>query len=82
MSTPQTPLKEHQHIMSPSRLIEVPPLTDEKAFTQASSPSVALFKDIEAGRHIEQHRLIEHMWHWVKAGGFEVPPVVILTAEK
>ena len=56
MSTPQTPL-EHQHITPPSSFVDAPltpPPTDEKAFTQAPRV-IALFKDIQAGRHIKQH---------------------------
>jgi hypothetical protein len=57
MSTSQTPLKEHQHITPPLSFVEAPltpPPTDEKAFTQAPRV-IALFKDIQAGKHIKQH---------------------------
>jgi hypothetical protein len=57
MSTSQTPPKEHQHITPPSSFVVAPltpPPTDEKAFTQAPRV-IALFKDIEAGKHIKQH---------------------------
>ena len=57
MSTSQTPLNEHQHITPPSSFVDAPltpPPTDEKAFTQAPRV-IALFKDIQAGRHIKQH---------------------------
>jgi hypothetical protein len=57
MSTLQTPLNEYQHITPPSSFIDAPltpPPTDEKAFTQAPRV-IALFKDIQAGRHIKQH---------------------------
>jgi hypothetical protein len=57
MSTSQTPLKEHQHITPPSSFVDAPltpPPTDEKAFAQAPRV-IALFKDIQAGRHIKQH---------------------------
>ena len=56
MSTSQMPLKEHENITPPSSFAGAPltpPPTDEKAFTQASRV-VALFKDIQAGRHIER----------------------------
>ena len=53
MSTSQPSLKEHQHI---TRITSAPspPPTDKKAFTQASR-IIALFKDIEAGRHVKEH---------------------------
>jgi hypothetical protein len=53
----QTPLKEHQHITPPSSFVDAPltpPPTNEKAFTQAPRV-IALFKDIQAGRDINQH---------------------------
>jgi hypothetical protein len=57
MSTSQTPLKEHKNITPPSSFIGMPltpPPTDEKAFPQV--PRVlALFKEIEAGRHVGRH---------------------------
>ncbi len=56
MSTSQTFLKGPQHITPPSNFADAPlapPPTDEKAFTQAPRV-IALFKDIQAGRHINQ----------------------------
>ncbi|KAI9853397.1 MAG: hypothetical protein M1813_002235 [Trichoglossum hirsutum] len=56
MSVLQTLLKE-QHITPPSNFVNpplTPPPTDKKPFTQASRV-IALFKLIEAGRHIGQH---------------------------
>ncbi|KAI9759545.1 MAG: hypothetical protein M1840_003257 [Geoglossum simile] len=56
MSVLQTLLKE-QHITRPSSFVGpplTPPPTDKKPFTQASRV-IALFKLIEAGRHIGQH---------------------------
>ena len=50
-------MSEHQHITPPSSFVVAPltpPPTDEKAFTQAPRV-IALFKDIEAGRHIQQY---------------------------
>ena len=57
MSMSQTPLKEHQHITPPSSFVDAPltpPPTDKKAFTQAPQV-IALFKDIQVGRHIKQY---------------------------
>ena len=57
MSMSQTPLKEHKHITPPSSFVDAPltpPPTDKKAFTQAPRV-IALFKDIQVGRHIKQH---------------------------
>ena len=57
MSTSQTPLKEHQRITPPSSFVGVPltpPPTDEKAFTQAPRV-IALLRDIQAGRHVNQN---------------------------
>ncbi|KAF2802115.1 uncharacterized protein BDZ99DRAFT_492279 [Mytilinidion resinicola] len=59
MSSSQTPLKEL--ITPPSSLIDAPltpPPTNEKAFTQVPRV-IALFKDIQAGRHTKQHPWIE-----------------------
>jgi hypothetical protein len=56
MSVLQTLLKE-QHITPPSSFVNqplTPPPTNKKPFTQASRV-IALFKLIEAGRHIGQH---------------------------
>src|SRR2546421_5509922 len=57
-SMSQAPSKEYQHITPPSSFGVAPPLTppptSEKAFSQAPRV-IALFKDIEAGRHIKQH---------------------------
>jgi hypothetical protein len=57
MSTSQPSLKEHQHITPPSSFVGAPltpPPTDEKASAQAPRV-IALFKDIQAGRHIKHH---------------------------
>jgi hypothetical protein len=61
MSTSQPFLKEHQHITPPSSFVGAPltpPPTDAKAFAQASQV-IALFKDIQAGRHIKRHPWME-----------------------
>jgi len=57
MSTSQPSLKEHRHITPPSSFVGAPltpPPTNEKAFTQAPRV-IALFKDIQAGKHIKHH---------------------------
>jgi hypothetical protein len=51
-----TPMRDAS-ITPPSSFVDAPltpPPTDEKAFTQAPR-LIALFKDIQAGRHIKQH---------------------------
>jgi len=56
MSTLQAPLKDQQNITPPSSFLGAPltpPPTSKKAFTQASR-IIALFKDIQAGRHVKQ----------------------------
>ena len=63
MSTSQTPMKDNQHITPPSSFVSTPltpPPTNEKAFTQAPR-LIALFKDIEAGRHIKEHPWTEFL---------------------
>jgi hypothetical protein len=53
----RAPLKDQQNIPPPSSFLGAPltpPPTCKKAFTQASRV-IALFKDIEAGRHAGQH---------------------------
>jgi hypothetical protein len=56
MSTSQPAPNEHQHITPPSSFVDTPltpPPTDEKAFIQAPR-IIALFKDIQAGRHTKE----------------------------
>ena len=70
MSTSQPSLKEHQHITPPSSFVGAPltpPPTDEKAFTQAPQV-IALFKDIQAGRHIKHHPWTEFQ---LAQGGYD-----------
>ncbi|KAF2105498.1 hypothetical protein BDV96DRAFT_509271 [Lophiotrema nucula] len=57
MSASQPSLNKTQHITPPSSFVRAPltpPPTDEKAFTQAPRV-IALFNDIQAGRHISGH---------------------------
>ena len=57
MSTLRAPLKDQQNITPPSSFLGAPltpPPTCKKAFPQASRV-IALFKDIKAGRHVNQH---------------------------
>lgn len=57
MSTSETTLKGHENITPPSSFVGAPltpPPTDEKTCTQAPR-ILALFKDIQAGRHINQN---------------------------
>ncbi|KAF2799726.1 hypothetical protein K505DRAFT_332307 [Melanomma pulvis-pyrius CBS 109.77] len=59
MSLPQNFLK--QIITSPSSFVGAPltpPPTDKKSFTQAPRV-IALFKDIQAGKHLRQHPWVE-----------------------
>ncbi|KAI9857472.1 MAG: hypothetical protein M1813_008222 [Trichoglossum hirsutum] len=60
MSTSQPPLKEYQQSTLPSSFVDTPltpPPTDEKVSTQALR-DIALFGDIQAGRHTKQHSVI------------------------
>jgi hypothetical protein len=57
MSTLRAPLKDQQNITPLSSFLGAPltpPPTCKKTFTQASR-IIALFKDIQAGRHAKQH---------------------------
>ena len=57
MSTLWAPLRDQQNITPPSSFpsaLLTPPPTCKKAFTQASRV-IALFKDIQAGRHVNQN---------------------------
>ena len=61
MSASQPLLKEYQHITPPLSFVDTPltlPPTNEKAFTHAPR-IIALFEDIQAGRHIKQHTWAE-----------------------
>jgi hypothetical protein len=69
----QIPLKEHQHITLLSAFVDAPltlPPTDEKVFAQVPRV-VALFKDIQAGRHIKKRPWTEFQLAQGECGGLE-----------
>lgn len=61
MSASELPIKENEPITPPSSFVVAPltpPPTGEKAFTRAPRV-IALFKDIESGRHVNEHSWTE-----------------------